>query len=458
MSNDNQPTVDAVRATLAALGGEPLSRIQKADNSRAAPQRDSLERGALHLVREAGILRWHIGFPRKPGPGIDQLNHRQAQRKGLRRAPVVAPIVLDQTLFSKLEPSKIGEWLKVADQRLSRPAWDSKGQLWGLRRLAPDGKLVPFAAAELPALAGKKVLMFIHGTFSHCDSVMSGIGTAPNGPAMISAAFGAYDRVLFFDHPTLGMSPMLNAFDLASRLAGGLPASLDIVAHSRGGLVARWFCEGFRHPDLKCRAILVGSPLAGTSLASPARVRAVMDFLANVGDAASGALGGVLLGFASTLASLFARVAGTLATPLADAIVALVPGLAAQSREGGNVELRSLRTNTGAFDFGAPASPIRYHAIQSNFAPVEKGVWGFLKSFIARPGASFLDTAADFIFEDENDLVVDVASMTETGELNGNRLAIAEIAHDFGTSRTVHHCNYFEQRATVAAIRKTFGF
>ena len=73
---------------------------------------------------------------------------------------------------------------------------------------------------------------------------------------------------------------MLNAFDLASRLAKGVPASLDIVAHSRGGLVVRWLCEGFRHPSLRCNAVLVGSPLAGTSLAAPARARAVMDFLA----------------------------------------------------------------------------------------------------------------------------------------------------------------------------------
>lgn len=272
---------------------------------------------------------------------------------------------------------------------------------------------------------------------------------------MISVAVGNYDYVLSFDHPTLGQSPMLNAFDLASRLALGVPESLDIVAHSRGGLVMRWFCEGFRHPSLRCHAILVGSPLAGTSLAAPARARAVMDFLANLGDAVStvsGLGGGIILSLASTLA-LFARVAGTLRTPLADAIVALVPGLAAQSRESGNAELRALRINTGTFNFSDPNSPVRYAVIRSNFEPIEDDAWGFVKSFVTRPGASFLDAATNFVFEDENDLVVNTASMDETGELPGPpaaRAVIATIAHDFR--------NYFRQRETIRAIRTTFAF
>ena len=170
--------------------------------------------------------------------------------------------------------------------------------------------------------------------------------------------------------------------------------------------------------------------------------------------------GGIILALASTLTGLFARVAGTLSTPLADAIVALVPGFAAQSREGGNAELRALRINTGTFDFSDPNSPVRYAVIRSNFEPIEEGVWGFIKSFVTRPGASFLDAATNFIFEDANDLVVDTASMDETGELvdpPAGRAAIATIAHDFGTSRSVNHCNYFQQRETIRAIRTTFA-
>ena len=452
---------ETVRATLAALDGEPIQRVIEKTARRAAPQRAPLERGALHLVRENGLLRWHIGPPPPPGPGLALALQRQAKRQGLRRAPLAAPLVLDQTLFTKIEPSKIGAWIGRADRLLSPAAWNADGRLWGLRRLLPGGKLAPFAPGELSALAGKRVLIFLLGALSSGDATITDLRAAPGGPAMLAAALTAYDCVLCFDHPTLSRSPMLDAFDLAARFAAGVPASLDLVAHGRGGLVARWFCEGFRHPAVPCRAILVGAPLAGTSLASPARVKATMDFLANTGDVlatVSSAAGGVLLGLASTLAGFFARVTGALATPLADALVALLPGLAAQAREGGNAELLALRANTGAFDFADPASPVRYFAIRSDFAPVEKGAWGILKSFVTRPGASFLDTAANFVFQNDNDLLVDTASMTDAGERDGQPLELANVVHDFGPSRTVHHCNYFAQRATVSAIRKTFGF
>jgi hypothetical protein len=465
MSGRNLAVRRAVEQSLAALGGKPLETETDAQSLRAAPLRRALAERALTLMRDPlGLLRWEIGGAAMEGPGFRALAAAQARRAGPRRAPLAAAPALTQTLFDRIEPSKVGEWLKLADQKLTRPAWNQRGELWGLRRLTRAGKLLPFEVAELPKLAGRKVLLLVHGTFSNSDVMVKEMVSAPEGAAMISVAVGNYDYVLSFDHPTLGQSPMLNAFDLASRLALGVPESLDIVAHSRGGLVMRWFCEGFRYPSLRCHAILVGSPLAGTSLAAPARARAVMDFLANLGDAVStvsGLGGGIILSLASTLAGLFARVAGTLSTPLADAIVALVPGLAAQSRESGNAELRALRINTGTFNFSDPNSPVRYAVIRSNFEPIEDDAWGFVKSFVTRPGASFLDAATNFVFEDENDLVVNTASMDETGELPGPpaaRAVIATIAHDFGTSRSVHHCNYFRQRETIRAIRTTFAF
>ncbi len=465
MRERNRRVGQVVDQALRDLQGETIETAMEKSRRRAAPLRRALCERSITLLRDPqGLLRWEIGGAMIPSPGHRALANAEARRWSLRRAPLAVAPVLTQTFFDRIEASKIGDWLKIADQKLTRPAWNQRGELWGLRRLTKAGRLLPFEVGELTKLAGRKVLLIVHGTFSHADALLKDILSAPEGPAMISAAVDEYDYVLCFDHPTLGQSPMLNAFDLASRLALGVPASLDIVAHSRGGLVVRWFCEGFRHPDLRCRAILVGSPLAGTSLAAPARARAVMDFLANVGETVStvSALGGgIILGLSSTLAGLFARVAGTLSTPLADAIVALVPGLAAQAREGGNAELRALRINTGTYNFSDPQSPVRYAVIRSDFKPIEDGAWGFIKSFATRPGASFLGAATNFIFEEAHDLVVNTASMDETGELAGppaTRAVIATVAHDFGTSLSVHHCNYFQQRETIRAIRTTFAF
>lgn len=462
----NHRVQKAVNETFRSLQGTPLEVELSEHRHRAGFLRMDMEARALHLTRGSdGLLRWHMAqqSPQR-SPGLDALTGARRARAFSRAAPLIsAPPVLTQTLFDSLEPSKLGEWLAVADRKLTPDAWNSSGQLWGLRCMKKDGTLVPLDSDQLSKLKGKKVLLFIHGTFSNCDAAFDDLKKAPGGNALFAAALGKYDFILCFDHPTLGQSPMINAFDLASRLMHGQPSRLHIIAHSRGGLVARWFCEGFRPPGLKCHALLVGSPLVGTSLASPARARAAMDFLANVGDAVGTVTalgGGIILGVASTLAGLFARVTGALSTPLADAVIALVPGLAAQSRAGNNAELRALRVNTGMFQFSDRASKVRYSVIKSNFSPTGDGIWSFLKSFVTRPGATLLDTAADFVFQEDNDLVVNTSSMNETGEYNGKSALITDVAHDFSLlkSKTVHHCNYFQQHETVDAIRKTFRF
>lgn len=66
---------------------------------------------------------------------------------------------------------------------------------------------------------------------------------------------------------------------------------------------------------------------------------------------------------------------------------------------------------------------------------------------------------ADLIFVDpygepqDNDLVVDTGSMSEVADPPAARI---QIAHDFGTSHTVHHLNDLHQPETVNAIRASF--
>src|ERR1035437_3223640 len=61
-------------------------------------------------------------------------------------------------------------------------------------------------------------------------------------------------------------------------------ADVDIICHSRGGLVTRWFMEAFDRPNRSHRrAVLVGSPLHGTSLAAPGRIRNSINLFTNIG-------------------------------------------------------------------------------------------------------------------------------------------------------------------------------
>lgn len=398
----------------------------------------------VSLVRPGGGLRWVLGTPGGVAAG----------RRGGARAALPAGKIVKQYAFETLPGSKVTEALVAIDRRLTPDAAyaDPAHGANGLRRWAND-RLIPFP--DPSQAAGKRVLLFVHGTFSNSEALLQGgLGTIPDGAKLLADVERAYDLVLAYDHPTLSVGPSLNAFDLAALLRPA-PAGIDIVCHSRGGLVARWFSEAFCDPVTSIRVVFVGSPLAGTSLAAAPRLRSTLDLLTNIADLVRLGLGpvawvgGPLFAGITGLLRVVTAVTGTLATaPLLDAAIALVPGLSAQSYQGNNEEIRRLRANTGNADFAT--GRLRYFGIQSNFEPKDPK-WNFLQYF-SKPLQRLADLGADLVFDDENDLVVDTRCMREVADQK-----LIELGHDFGTSAEVHHLNYFVQPRTVAAIRKAFA-
>jgi hypothetical protein len=379
--------------------------------------------GSLALVRDPnGVLWWSEGVAARALPG-------RRRRGAARPAIAIDGEVVDQFHFAKLEPNRISKYLGDLDDRLTPRQ--------GLRRLQGGS----WVATTPPA--GKRLLVFVHGTFSNNDNLLASIAAGSGGAGFLARLERHYDAVLAFDHPTLSVSPVLNAFDLASALAFH-SGDIDVIAHSRGGLVVRWWLEAFRDaPKGRHRAVLVGSPLGGTSLASPARLRAAMSLLTNYGNALK--LAGQALSIFTpflwipvALLRIATSITGAVAkTPVLDAAIGIVPGLAAQSRAGGNAELDRLKQNR----HGKLAE---YFAIRSNFEPADVG-WRFWRFFRKD---RLKDAAADFLFDGPNDLVVDTASMTELGP---KQLAASRL-HDFRRSATVHHTNYFEQKETLRFI------
>jgi hypothetical protein len=258
-----------------------------------------------------------------------------------------------------------------------------------------------------------------------------------------------YDAVLAFDHPTLAVSPLLNALDLA-RAFHAWKGSIDLVCHGSGGLVARWWLEVLSPaPAAQRRAVLVGSPLGGTSLAAPPRLRSALSLLTNLGgaltmagDEASAAAARPILEVALGLMRLVSSASSFVdRTPLIDAGIALAPGLAAMSRVGNHPELRRLR---GAREDALPA----YFAVRSDFQS-EKPGWSFWKYFV-RTRERLKDIGAEAIFEGPNDLVVDTDSMIDLRD----GVPVPSV-HDFGTNDEVHHANYFRHMATLDFIAKS---
>jgi pimeloyl-ACP methyl ester carboxylesterase len=394
-------------------------------------------RMAMTLTEVDGVLRWNEGYGYRRGTGL------RRSRMGLGvEGDIIAPIN-----FEKLEPSKIGEYLKKLDKTLT-PSCDFDAPENGLRQLI-DGT---WQNPGTKPLASGRILLFIHGTFSQNEMFLKEFAVTPQGQELLRRIQNKqnYDQVLAFDHPTLSLSPVLNAMDLG-RIFSKSNADVDIITHSRGGLVTRWWLERYdRRSKGQSRAVLVGSPLAGTSLAAAPRLRAALNLLTNVArvlDAAGG--------LASTAFPIFTVVtgllrviasAGTIAsqTPVFDAAIALIPGLMGQSMVSNNEELNRLNRECA----NAPA----YYAVRSDFEPTQPG-WEFWKYFV-NAGQRAADWTADLVFEHANDLVVDTASMTV---LASTPLVSIQKLYDFKRNDTVHHIVYFRQPDTVKFIIDSLG-
>jgi pimeloyl-ACP methyl ester carboxylesterase len=401
----------------------------------------------VSLVEEDGTLYWRDGIP------AGAPSRRRRGRRGIV-GDREGSLVLTRE-FETLAPNKIVEAVGRIDCRLNQAIRDSlHSRLRALQRTAAG--TFELLDNDVSGPFTGRTLLFVHGTFSNASNMLREFTTAGGrGRQFLDRATRGpvqYDRVLFFDHPTLSVSPVINALELG-RCMSRSTGTIDVVAHSRGGLVVRWWLEAFGSSlrmaaGSQVRAVLVGSPLHGTSLAAPDKIQHAMSLFSNVGTLAEKTMG--LIGLANPfvwvagkLIEVIVSVTGALArTPIVDAIAALVPGLAGQSAVSNNHELNRLRIGPVDVD---PS----YFAIVSNFETADPA-WRFWRNFRKDRVA---DLAADIVFPGENDLVVDTMSMTDFGV---PRLKLAGTSCDYHTSDTVWHCNYFRQQKSIDYIADSF--
>lgn len=423
----NEDALSLLEQDIEVHGLEPVKQTRAVRSTRSSGG------DTMTLREEDGVLHWDFGVP-----------SRVAMRGDGNRA-------IRTYRFQELPPNQISRKLQELD------AWLTPGQ--GLR-VVTHGKIGHVAA---PVATGR-ILLFVHGTFSNCENILTALDSTDSGRSFLSQAIepGRYDQVLAFNHPTLSVSPFLNALEL-SRAFADSKAEIDIVCHSRGGLVVRWWLETLRRNDAPvCRVVFVGSPLSGTGLAAPANVRASLDLLASYSSrlATAAGIGSVILPIATPIFQATAVIAGIVSTvskagastPAVDAAMALIPGLAAQSRQGANDEILGLRrgfTTGGTLKERLKSQAQRYHFVTANFETKDTG-WAFWKRFRRDHIA---DGVTNVVFDGPNDLVVDTSSMTDLAD-HFPALDHQRQIYDFGTTDTVHHCNYFQQEATIAFIEK----
>lgn len=309
-----------------------------------------------------------------------------------------AATILLKELVERVEAHTIKEGFKRVTNRFPSPS---------------DSPLTQWNFLQKPRL-----LAFIHGTFSSCKG---GFGDLEGG-SLQSLVKPYLGTVVGFDHWTLSKSPSENAQDFLRGLPKVKGLEIDLVTHSRGGLVARVLTElQTLHSVRFGRVVFVGTPNAGTPLADSRNLKRFIDYLTNA----------ILLlpKFSVVMAvDLILSAVKWLATRA----VGNLPGLIAQSPTDPFLQqLNSTSTVPRA----------KYAAVAANYEPNE-GIMNRLK-----------DAGADMLMRVDNDLVVPTSSIITIDPSASLPPLMADRIYQFDGGK-VHHTNYFEQEQTVQFIQR----
>ncbi|WP_412069607.1 caspase family protein [Rubrivirga sp. IMCC43871] len=389
--------------------------------------------GQLLLVTDAsGVVTWHV----PEAPTARRLDDAPAgtQTFVVRRAGpaetgdtrgVVSEFITSQ-LIERLVFPLFEEWIGAVGDRFAA-TWEGRRRPYGLRPFTPADYRAPSPTAlgpdDWPRLAEGRSLLFVHGTFSRAHSAFGGLG-----PTTMTALHQRYEgRVFAFDHFTLSDDPDENVRQLIGRLPDDAALDLDIVCHSRGGLVSRVLVERQSALSLGARSLAVGkvvfvaSPNAGTALADSTHMGDLIDSYTNLltlvpDNPVTDALDGIV----------------TVAKLLAVGVLEGLDGLRAMQPAG--EFLRGLNALNGRGD-------TRYLALAADFKPAHPGLADWAKNRLLGR-----------VFGAENDLVVPTASVYGDTDADGVDLVAEADRHVFPTAAGVAHSTFFQHPDAQAKL------
>ena len=267
-------------------------------------------------------------------------------------------------------------------------------------------------------------MLFIHGI----------IGTTEDQPRALrrpitegSLFQNPYDVALTFDYESMNTSIEITAADFKAALEAvgikvGHGKTFDIVAHSMGGLVSRWFIEKLGGNQIVSRLFMLGTPNAGSEIT-------------DLEKTLTGAITMAVNGVAFLHPWLFAlNWAGKF----------LKKGLVTVEQQQPNSPF--LQTLNSAPDAGVP-----YHIVIGNTKLMEKQKpeqYSLMKKIIKVVEDRKLYTLADFYFGEANDMAVRIESIKSAG--NQTKVTRVEVACD--------HFTYFNAQtegiqALAASVR-----
>ncbi|MBV8215167.1 MAG: alpha/beta hydrolase [Verrucomicrobia bacterium] len=389
---------------------------------------------AVLYTDEAGTTRWI--FPSRTGGAPD------ATRGGGQSVEFLLPLASAQLPPRPgAQPGTRGPITKLGRRLVHVLAWATgdiigKGavaaaQLWENSRRPYLLRRFPFddpAPLSWDQLSSGRALLLIHGTFSTGPSTFGKLTYET-----ISALQTIYGhRIFAFDHPTLHHSPTENVKQLFALMPPHLNLEVDIVTHSRGGLVGRELTE--RAPRYASegkkirvrRAIFVASPHRGTILTDAKHGIKMLDRYTNLfTDLPDDA-------FTITVEALF-----MLAKLIYFGTAGGLPGLLSMFPPG--EYLRDLNNR--------PDHETIYYSIGADFRPVGS-------SLLARFGWGIANAAVDGIFGEVNDAVVPTRGSYELLTNVSGFPIIPQRRMVLDRESRIHHCNYFGSKNVTDQITK----
>jgi hypothetical protein len=391
----------------------------------AAPPRDMMQ--IIVTTDSAGGIRWHL-----------------PQQEAATRGAGDAPSVSQRFVLPVGSPTETGVateagtrgvtatgWVVKAASVLLAPVinpilgavgtyaafqWESKFRPYALRpvRAAQPTAIrdAEMTSDDWSRMAQGRALLLLHQPFGRAAGTFGVLPAAEM--AKLDAAYGG--RVFAFDHTTLSQDPLANAMEFVKRLPADVVLELDVLAVSRGGLVARVLAERQAELGLGARKVairrvaLLGTPNAGSALFDPARIGTMVD----------------------VISTAICCVPGMPTTEVLDGIISTVKTIGVGAAKGldglmamqvGSPFLKAL--NTGPRTASADT---RYFAVSSNYTPSP----GALLHLVA-------DKSLASLFGEGHDLVVPASG---TAGSNGSAMFPVADAKTLTGPTAVPHVAY----------------
>jgi hypothetical protein len=391
------------------------------------------DRGQVVLaIDEDGVMTWT-----HPEPSDGQLVRRgTGSTRFVVRRHVPAPTV-DAAPTRGLARAVGHKLLKVLVYPLTDPvlgavsasfagAWERRHRPYGFRTFLPDEHRSPPAAvldaAAVRSLIDGPTLLFLHGTFSTAHAAFGGLAGET-----LAALHDVYrGRILAFDHPTLSVTPEGNVERLLEALPTGRELQLDVVTHSRGGLVGRVLAGALGSIDgVHVRRLVFGAtPNLGTALTDA-------DHLVHYLDRMTTMLNLLPPGPASAVTATLEAIV-TVVKVVGRAGLTGLDGLAAMQPGGPLIQ----RLNTASV-----GGPEQSFALAADFTPASG-----LRSLLT---AGVVGVAADRVFGEPNDVVVPTAGVYDATGPGFPVDAARRVRFD---GAGVWHGALFRQPATASAL------